>query len=253
MKPAAMLTALLLVSACASSPTSDTVALPGVVGDWQLVDGTLDGEPFPLVDGFRITMMVAEDGTIGGTAACNGYGGSYVADGEDLIVSEVAHTEMGCQPEVMQSEQAFLSALGQPLTYEVAGGSLLISGEGVTLEFHEIPSVATAELVGTEWTLDALIAGDTVSSAQGDAWVRFDENGTMTGTTGCRELSGTFTVSADELRFTTLSARGECSEELSGQDAQVVAVLEAPRLEIEGNRLTLTTSGDDGISFTAAR
>lgn len=253
MKTAALWAALVLVCACAAQPTSDADALPGVVGDWQLVDGTLDGEPFPLVDGFRITMMIAEDGTIGGTAACNGYGGTYVADGEDLIVSEIAHTEVGCQPDVMESEEAFLSALGRPLTYESAASTLLVSGEGVTLEFHEIASVPTAELIGTEWMLDSLIADGSVSSAQGDAWIRFDEDGTLTGTTGCRDLSGAFTVSTDELRFTTLSVRGECSDELSGQDAHVVAVLEAARIEIEGNRLTLTTSGDTGIGFTTSR
>lgn len=44
-------------------------------GSWQLMSGTVDGRPVPIVDSHPITLNI--DGyVIGGTAACNGYGGN---------------------------------------------------------------------------------------------------------------------------------------------------------------------------------
>lgn len=113
----------LIVSAC----TSGEITPPAVIGDWELQGGTLADGPFPIVEGNRITIDFADDGTVGEVSACNSYGGTYVADAEDLVIGdELASNAMGCAPAVMDSEAAFLAVLREPLTYVVNGDELTI-------------------------------------------------------------------------------------------------------------------------------
>ncbi len=75
-------------------------------------------------------------------------------------------------------------------------------------------------------------------------------DGTLVGSTGCRSLSGSYTVAGDEVVFTEFSADGECPSELQSQDDQVVTVLgDGFTVEIDGDRLTLTSSGSEGLVY----
>ena len=88
----------------AESPSA--VALDGA---WLLVDGTVDGAALALVDGYRVTLTI--NGTqITGTAACNGYGGSLSQRASEIAIGGLAITEMGCQPDVMAVESAYVSS-----------------------------------------------------------------------------------------------------------------------------------------------
>ena len=48
-----------------------------VVGDWVLTGGSIDGGDAPVLEDHRITMTIAGS-RVGGTAACNSYGGEIV-------------------------------------------------------------------------------------------------------------------------------------------------------------------------------
>ena len=234
---------VVVLSACG---TAVEPGQPGVVGEWEAVAGTYQGDPFPLVDGFRITMNVEPGGTLGGTAACNGYGGTYVADGEDLIVDEIGATSMGCRPDVMESEQAFMSLLQTPLEYERSEDELIVRSDLGELRFTAVDPVPTEELIGTTWVLTSLIEGDTVETAGGErATLLLTEDGRIQGSTGCRMLSGEYVVNADQVLFTTFSATGQCPSGLAEQDGHVVTVLgDGFTVEIVGEHLTVTSSGD---------
>ena len=109
----------------ATSDATDDATDGSVDGDWMLLSGHLDGEEIVLVDGWNVTMSIDGD-RIGGTAACNGYGGTLdIGDEFDLggsfVVGELSWTEMGCEPEVMELEQQFLATLSQIDSYELAG------------------------------------------------------------------------------------------------------------------------------------
>jgi heat shock protein HslJ len=100
--------------------------------------------------------------------------------------------------------------------------------------------------------LESLIQGDAVSSVQGDPWLVLEADGTMTGSTGCRDLSGRYVVSGDELTWTDLRAEGECSARLEEQDSFVVSVLEQPIVAVEGDRMTLSRPDGSGLAYFAA-
>lgn len=204
------------------------------------------------MDGHPITLSFTEGGA-GGTAACNGYGGTYTVSGNEITFSEIFGTEMACFPdETMTSEQMYLDAFSRVETFAMGEDTLTLSGEGIELEFVALPPVPIAELTGTVWVLDSLVQGDSVSSVVGErATLELFTDGSMLGSTGCRSLNGRYTVTGAEVLLNELSAEGECPE-LVDQDSLVVTVLgDGFRAAIEGDTLTLSSVGNEGLIYKA--
>ena len=180
---------------------------------WELTEGTVDGEPVPIVDGYPITLSLTDEGA-GGTAACNGYGGMYEIAGAQITFSELLGTEMACVDEgVMESEQSYLGGLLLVNTFSMTEDSLTLSGEEVELVFAALPPLPTAELTGTVWVLESLIDGDAASSVNGDrATLELFTDGSMLGSTGCRSLHGTYTVTGAEVTHD----RDDCRRRMPG-------------------------------------
>lgn len=247
---AGVLVVALFTSGC-SIVTGDSDDLP-VVGDWELVTGTAGEEVVPLVPGYRITFS-SDGSTFAGTAACNAYGGSINTEARALSLEELFVTEMACRSKVMASEQAYLSALQLVNATTRDGEVLLLSGDATELWFVAVAPVPEEALVGTPWVLETLIDGETASSAIGDAVaLEIREDGTLTAGTGCRTLTGTWIAIGDEIATPELAAEGECTAQLERQDGHVVGVLEGGfTVDIDGDRLTLTAAGDQGLVYRA--
>jgi len=241
-------------SGAAPSPSpTPSAADVDLNGSWQLEQGTVRGEPIPILDTHRITLVV-EAPTAGGIAACNHYGGSLTVAGDEVVFSALSQTEMGCDPpHSMEAEQRYLTGLGLVHTGVREGETLVLTGVGVELRFKLQPPVPEAALVDTEWTLDSLIDGEVASSTAGDARLQLRSDGTFTGSTGCRDLTGRYTVYGDTIQVTEMAADGDCPPELADQDGRVIGVIEGPfTVAIEGNTLTITSSGNQGLVFHSA-
>ena len=246
----------LVAAACAQVVEPAAPADPGALsaneldGDWVLVSGV------PTVEGAAITMSF--DGSqIGGRAACNTYGGTAdIGNGTIAIPANgpggtFFMTEMGCEPQIQASEQAFVEALFAVTTWSIEDGQLLLSDPTVALVFDPVAPIATSDLVGTEWILQSLIDGEVATSVGGDeATLLLAEDGTVTGSTGCRTLAGTWVVRSGEVFFPEFSAEGECPPDLAGQDGFIVGVLgDGFRPEISGNRLEVTDASGQGLIY----
>lgn len=133
---------------------------------------------------------------------------------------------------------------------------LTLSGHDAELIFSEVAPAPTAEFLAASWHLESLIEGrtstSTVISAHPAKLDLFDD-GTFTGSTGCRGLSGEWIEGLDEIQFTTMSASGNCSGEVRAQDNHVVGVLgDGFTASIEGKELTIFASrGDLGLVYRA--
>jgi heat shock protein HslJ len=132
-----LMTLAVLLLGCGPGPASSS-SLPGT--QWVLV--TLGGEAL-LPDTAPSAEFSADQ--ISGSAGCNTYFGAYAVSGSEIIISDVANTEMWCmEPEgVMDQEQAFLAALASVASYRLAGERLeLLDGTGgVILIFQPKPAV----------------------------------------------------------------------------------------------------------------
>ena len=124
-------------------------------------------------------------------------------------------------------------------------------GQGGAASAESTAIGGTSEITGTVWVLDTLVLDDAVTSVTGErATLELFTDGSMLGSTGCRNLDGNYMVSGAEVVMTDMTAHGECPAELEEQDNQVVSVLgDGFRAVIEGNTLTVTTSGGQGLTY----
>ena len=106
------------------------------------------------------------DGKVTASAGCNGMGGDVrPADGTPLVVDGLAMTEMGCDPARHQQDTWLSeSADGRP-TLALDGDTLVVTGSTSTLNMRDREVVdPDRPLLGTRWTVDTLIQGDSASS-----------------------------------------------------------------------------------------
>lgn len=241
----------LTATACLGSDFTDSIE-----ASWELRSGTRNGEPLTVMDSHPITMTLAA-GEIGGTAACNSYGGQYSISGSEFnIEGGLAVTEMAClSAEVMDSEQQFLDALTSVNEVVLTNEGLVLRGPDTELSFERLDPVPTSDLIGTVWILDGLARGDAVTSPMASAapaTLELFEDGTFVGSTGCRDISGSYEVTGAEVQFTNWGADGECTVELQEQDSRVISGLEGGfRVEIDGNQMRTWVSGDEGLIYRA--
>lgn len=259
-----VLAAVVVLSACGSDGVAGTGHSASAVptsasasgsdpgdpsGAWVMVSGPSD--PIP---GWDVTVEIDGD-QIGGTAACNGYGGTVEIGAGTMAVSELGQTEIGCESEIQQLEQVFLRSLAAATAYSLPDRQLeIVTPEGVW-RFDRLAPVPTLELVGTRWVLDGYVDGDTVSHEAGmdSAFVELSDDATLVGATNCRELSGMWVETGSEVVFTELAATGECPDDAAWDlDGRIIAVLgDGFRAEVDGDRLTVTSQGGAGLTFRA--
>lgn len=243
--PPASVSTVPTASSAAAVPEKD------VVGGWEFVEGRTGGSPIPQPEGGRATLVIEED-TLSGTAFCNGYGGGYRMPQGGLSVTGLGVTEMGCEPELIEAETAYLEALvAADERVAVESGQLVISGDGVELRFRRLSPVPEGDIVGTHWVLETLQRGDVATSAAGEpAVLELDHEGTFNGSTGCRSLSGAWLIRGDEILFPTMEAKGDCSNGLRDQDGHVVGVLgDGFQTDVDGDELTVTDADGSGLIY----
>ncbi len=234
-----------------SSPGAGVVTtLPGT--SWVLAVGTGPSGDIPVLADWPITLTF-DQSTLSGTAACNGYGADYSVDGSDVSLGPVAHTEMACQPEVMRSEAAFIAALGDVRRAALLDDQLVLSGPDTELVFTMAAPVPTAALLDQLWLLDTISIDGTATTPRGDpATLVLRSDGTLSGGTGCRTLSGQYVIAGASVQFTSFEAAGDCPTHLTDQDSQVIGVLEGGfTAQVEGDRLIVEAAGGDGLGYQA--
>jgi heat shock protein HslJ len=246
---------LVLLAGCARlgigpGASSTAPSANDLAGTWLLDSGYGPSGQVEVPDGWRVTLVFDDSGVHG--QACNMYGGSYQLTGSTIGFSEMSMTEMACQEPMMTVESAYHAALGAVDTFARTGDQLTLGGNGAELVFSLQPPVPDATLQGTRWLLETLLQGETASSVQGLGWLELGADGALTGSTGCRELSGTYVLSGDQVVISDLRATGACDAALAQQDAHVVSVIEGGfTVAIDGAKLTIISQGGDGLGYRA--
>lgn len=220
-------------------------------GSWHLVTGSDAQGTFDLTG--RDVTLVVEGDEVGGTSACNHYFGTVTVDGEEVTFGGLGGTEMGCDPPVMDLEQRYLTALAAVEQGVRTRDDLTLLGPDVSLDLALEPPVEDAPLTGTIWRLTSLIEGETASSVLGDASLTFGRDGSLEGSTGCREVRGRYDVEGSRFSVGAFEAGADrCPAGLRRQHRHVVAVLDGVYFAaVEGNRLTLSGEAGKGLDLTA--
>ena len=247
-----LLAALTLAACGAQGATPFPSGDPFVAeGSWELTSGTAGGDELPIVDDHPITLTI-EGSEIGGTSACNSYGGRVTVKGGQLEIGELGMTAMGCEPPVMAVESAYMAALGAVTSLIGDDGKLVLHGPDVELRFERLPKPPTAELVGTAWVLDTLFVGDVASSPLGEpATLELRADGTFSGSTGCRSFSGEWVEAGEQIIAPSFAMDDRaCPAALRSQDEHVVTVIgDGFVSSIEQDLLTLADPGGVGLVY----
>lgn len=115
--------ALLMTASMAMADVPPAYLAP----QWRLID--LNGERV----GPQVTIDLSRPGQVAGQAPCNRYSGPYTGDLPEFRPGPLRVTRMAC-PE-LALERAFLEALERVTRAETERDRLILTGEGVRLEF----------------------------------------------------------------------------------------------------------------------
>jgi heat shock protein HslJ len=186
-----------------------------------------------------------EEGQISGRAGINRYFAGYEQDGSSLRIGNTGSTQMAGPQDLMDQEQAFLSALGSVASFQIVGEQLrLLNGDGIAV-LSLVPSLEPA-LSPNTWSATGVNNGKGgVSSllAGSKVVVRFDEDGRISGNSGCNRFQGSYEINGESLNVGPLaSTRKMCAspEGIMEQEANVLQALEkASTFKMDGSSLEL--------------
>ncbi|MET8327516.1 META domain-containing protein [Streptomyces sp. NPDC005181] len=235
---------------------SDSVRTgPTVTGiHWKADSVTVGGKKTAAPDGVHVT--ITPDGKATGNFGCNHFSATVRMKGDGLIVTRVASTAMGCEKDVEKFERAMARAFSGTLTAAVADRTLtLTTAKGDVLAFTSEPS---APLIGTTWTVTALVSGSVASSlpagAGKKAQLTFGKDDSVQGSPGCNQIRGTATVSGSSVTFGRINGtKMMCPDPQMKVERALLAILDGrATYRIDHRTLTLTAASGEGFSATAA-
>ena len=243
-----LLVIALTISACAAQNTEEQSA--SVLGSWKLTAYGPVNDPVPAVEGVEAGLTFNEDGMVTGTSGCNGLGGDYSVEGDQITFGDFVSTLMACEDPIMAQEEAAHRVMTDTATYTIDGDTLTITNnDNVLVLTRGAISAQTPEsapLIGA-WMLTSYGPRETLSSALEDveAGVTFNEDGTVTGTSGCNEFGGSYSVDGNEIAFEEItSTLMLCDTPLMGQEEAMYQILsETTAFQVEGNTLTIMKNG----------
>ncbi len=244
-----------VVSAVSTAPQQTT--LEGTL--WMLTSYVnLDGQKQPALAGSEVTATF-QDGRVVGNAGCNNYTASYTLDGDALVIGPAATTMMACiSEELTAQETAYLNALAQVALYKVTDGTLtLLDGAGAPV--LECVATIPASLTGTTWEVNSYNNGKEAVvgvSADTPLTMTFGADGQVSGSAGCNNFTGGYTVDGDAITIGPLaSTMMMCAdpENVMEQEQMFLSALSAATTyTIHGDRLELrTATGALAVSATA--
>jgi heat shock protein HslJ len=172
--------------------------------------------------------------------------------GHSVTVGESTSTMKAC-PGSEAFDGAFARAFSGRLTADIDGRHLTLTGEdGDAIDLTYLPD---APLVGTEWTVNALVRAGTATGipqgTDGKSHFTLGKNGTVEGNQGCNGFSGTAKVSGSTVTFSrSVSTAKLCSGPEMTLEREVGKVMEG-RVAYELDHRTLTLTGPDGTGVSA--
>jgi heat shock protein HslJ len=130
-----LLTLLLIslaISACTSQGTGS------LTGAWTLTSYGPAASPAPVVPDSQAGITFNEDGSVTGTSGCNGFGGQYVVEADQITFSDIFSTLMLCDEPLMAQEEAVHQVLTGTAAYQIEGSTLTITNNEMVLVFGRV-------------------------------------------------------------------------------------------------------------------
>lgn len=108
-------------------------AAASLIGTWNLTAYGPSASPTPAVPDSGAQITFNEDETVVGNSGCNGFGGKYTVEGDQITFSEIVSTLMACEDARMAQEDAVHKVLTDTATYEIDGNTLTLMNNDMVL------------------------------------------------------------------------------------------------------------------------
>jgi heat shock protein HslJ len=221
------------------------------------VSTELESDIASLVEGFPVRITFGEDDEITIDTGCTPATGTYSVQGPILDTRDVSRPEVGCLPGLTEQDAFISNAMSsRPVITLTPPDGLVLSDDEWTLTMVDADA-APATLAGPSWTLEDLVdGGETTPAPEGvSASIAFTPDGAYEVFAGCNTGRGTYTPPGGgatiEVEPPALT-RQRCDDDAMELEARIVATLDgAVTVGLEANRLSLTNSAGDGVTFTA--
>lgn len=223
---------------------------------WLIDGGWSDGVALVPPPGRVATLSVTGDQVTGSTG-CNSYTATLTvtADGA-LSMTGFAVTEIGCEPDLMEFEQAMLTVLAAVDRFDWDADRLQLRDQAGTARLDLVAAAPAAADLAGRWQLTGITSGDAASSVNVDThpWMVIDpEAEAIRGNGGCNDFGAK--VSFDASRMTVVDmvyTEVACEEAIMRQEADIFRLLTtASSWRIDASVLTVT-GGGGALTFTAA-
>lgn len=223
-------------------------------GEWRLTSGTGPAGKIPVPE--QVTLEIAGQ-KVSGVAACNGYRGTgRIADG-NFAIRDIMSTAVGCPGQRAVAEERYLEALQAATEIERKRDTLRVTGASVSLLFEFVPLPEPAAFEDTKWKLTTLILSTgpagTVTSTEAPASITFHGDGSLTGTTGCVDLTGQWQREGDTVTVADLPRVDVDCRRGGQQNDHLMEILRAPfTVELRVRQLDLQqVDGELGAGYSA--
>lgn len=210
--------------------------------------------------GGPLMLEFPEPGQIAATAGCNRSFGPVELTGGVVATEQLASTMMACAPPADGADRWLADLLATQPTWALDGDVLTLTSGSVTVTLTDKKVVdPDRPVTGTEWVLTELRTADAVTtSAALEAAapvLTIGEDGTVSGTTGCNQFSGSAQVGEGTITFEPLAVTlMACLEpELDEVQTLVLTVLDGETTyTVDGPNLRVTAAdGVNGLGYRA--
>jgi heat shock protein HslJ len=241
----------LMMAACGPATSSEHKTLEKTT--WKL-DSYLDsaGQVVEALADSEITARFEAD-QVAGSAGCNRYMGTYMANGKALTVEVGGVTMMFCGPEtLMDQEMAYLATMNRAASHEIDGDRLVIKDKGgkSILTYSELEP---KPLAGPTWELtwyDKGGSGLTTPLAGTEITALFSDatgEAQVAGSAGCNNYTAAYEAAETDQGNTisigpAASTMMECSEPegiMEQEIAYLTALATANTYQVEDDELSL--------------
>ncbi|MEU7552917.1 META domain-containing protein [Streptomyces sp. NPDC044571] len=237
---------------------------PGPVldGSWAVQRLTADGKTLTAPPAAQLEFAPSADHRTEATGnyGCNGFTAAVTREKGTgpavMTVTPGSSTTMACAD--MPFETAFARLFRGRLTVDAptADQLALKTPDGSSLTMTRVPRTPDAPLTATEWTVESLISGESVSSlpaeAAGQAGFSLAADGTASGRLGCNRFSAPAGVDGPKVTFGPLTTtRMACLGPAGEVERELTGLFGSGPLTWKVQARTLTLTAPDGTGLTA--
>ena len=118
---------LLLVAVLSACGAKNEGSSESLTGTWKLTSYGPLTSPTPAIPDSTAQIIFNDDGTVTGNSGCNGFGGGYKVEGDQVTFDQITSTLMACDDARMSQEDAVHKVLTDTASFKREGNTLTLT------------------------------------------------------------------------------------------------------------------------------